>query len=199
MNLSKDKRFLNNAFNPDSKTLRKESGLKKGARFVLLFLVFFAISIPFLYFTPLKQGLGIIAAKTAQTALYLLSGIETEITILSNGNFALQNGDFTAELNEACSALVEIAVLFGIKLASFEKPFFERVKGFAAGMVLLLVFNPLRIALSIIYLDPFVHDVLFRITLIIVIVGFYGVWHYWNGILSFAGKKGKKRFNTSKS
>ena len=155
----------------------KESELRKGAKFFLLFGVLFSLAYITLHYTPLKGFFGWIAAETAHFTLDA-AGTHMQITILANGNYALESEKIVAELNEACSALIEIAVLFGIVFASFEKTLAYRAKGFAAGMLVLLVLNPVRIAASIIFIDPLVHDLLFRITLIIVIIGFYGIWHY---------------------
>jgi hypothetical protein len=55
----------------------------------------------------------------------------------------------------------------------------SRLKGFAIGLLVLLLFNPVRIALSIKFVDPIIHDVLFRITLVVVLVSFYALWYYW--------------------
>lgn len=154
-----------------------ESNFAKGARFLVLFIIFAATAYALLAFTPVKHGLGFAAASSSQLALQAL-GVQSQRTVLENGNYALLANGFTAELNDACAALIEIAVLFGIVFASFEKTPADRIKGFAAGLLLLLILNPIRIALSIIYIDPLVHDVLFRVTLIIVIVGFYAVWYY---------------------
>ncbi len=187
---SKTPAFARNLF--QSLAARKkwsfESDLAKGARFLLLFAIFSATAYALLAFTPARHGLGFLAASSSQSVLNAL-GVQSERTVLENGSHALLVGGrsppgglgsdgIVAELNDACAALIEIAVLFGIVFASFEKTPAERVKGFAAGLALLLVLNPVRIALSITYLDPLVHDVLFRLTLVVAIVGFYAAWHY---------------------
>ena len=155
----------------------RESDLVKAIRFIAFFGILSALAFVVLQYTFLGKALGFAAAVSSQAVLSL-AGVQTEMTVLENGNYALDSQEFTAELNEACAALVEIAVLFGIVFASFEKSVRERAKGFAAGTALLLVLNPIRISLSILFIDPLVHDVLFRLTLIITIIGFYAFWHY---------------------
>ncbi len=155
----------------------KENDLKKALRFTVFFGVLFALAFVVLQYTFLSQALGFLAALSSQLVLSL-SGVQTQIAVLENGNYALDSDAFVAELNQACAALVEIAVLFAIVFASFEKTIRERAKGFVLGIGLLLVLNPIRIALSIVFLHPFVHDVLFRITLIITIIVFYALWYY---------------------
>ncbi|MBS3070064.1 exosortase/archaeosortase family protein [Candidatus Micrarchaeota archaeon] len=156
---------------------KRENDLTKAIRFTAFFGVLFALAFAVLQYTPLAKGLGFAAAVSSQSVLSL-AGVQTQIAMLENGNYALEGKDFIAELNEACAALVEIAVLFAIVFASFEKSVRERAKGFVAGAALLLVLNPIRIAASVIFIDPLVHDILFRITLIITIIGFYAFWHY---------------------
>ena len=160
---------------------KNEGGFEKGARFLVLFLVLSALAYALLAFTPVKTFLGWTAAHSSQFVLRL-AGVETQTGILENGNYFMEGEGFLAELNDACAALIEIAVLFGIVFASFEKTVRERAKGFAAGTLLLLFLNPIRISLSLLFIDPFVHEVLFRVTLIIVIVGFYAAWHYGAGL-----------------
>lgn len=155
----------------------RESDLVKAIRFIAFFGILSALAFVVLQYTFLGKALGFAAAVSSQAVLSL-AGVQTEMTVLENGNYALDSQEFTAELNEACAALVEIAVLFGIVFASFEKSVRERAKGFVAGTALLLVLNPIRISLSILFIDPLVHDVLFRLTLIITIIGFYAFWHY---------------------
>ncbi|MFH1056728.1 MAG: exosortase/archaeosortase family protein [Candidatus Micrarchaeota archaeon] len=156
---------------------RWKGELRKGAKFVVFFAVLFSFAYVVLSFTPLNRFLGLTAGTTSQLVLKA-AGVETTLTILQNGNYALESSSFVAELNDACAAIIEIAVLFGIVFASFERKLSERIKGFFFGMVLLLVLNPIRITASILFLHPFVHDVLFRITLVVTIVGFYAVWYY---------------------
>lgn len=159
------------------KDYANESDFLKGVRFIIFFFMLFGLAYALLAFTPMKSSLGWLAAQTSHTALETL-GVQTQIGILPNGNYSLNSDGFVAELNEACAALIEIAILFGIVFASFERTIRQRAEGFAIGLGLLLVLNPVRIALSIISLNAFVHDVLFRLTLIITIVGFYAAWYY---------------------
>lgn len=171
-------------------TRANESDLAKGLRFAIFFAILFALAYALLAFTPAKDALGWFAAQTSHAALEIF-GVKTQIGILPNGNYSLNAESFVAELNGACAAIVEIAVLFGIVFASFEKTLRQRAEGFVLGLGLLLVLNPVRIALSIISLNAFVHDVLFRLTLIITIVGFYAAWYYGDW---FKEKARKSRF-----
>ncbi|MBI3588724.1 exosortase/archaeosortase family protein [Candidatus Micrarchaeota archaeon] len=88
---------------------------------------------------------------------------------------------FDAQIGGLCSGAVELAVLAGIVLASRDRPLRKRAWGFLLGALVFLFFNPLRIALTLLAVGswalPLLHDVLFRVTLVIAIVAYYAVWH----------------------
>jgi exosortase/archaeosortase family protein len=90
-------------------------------------------------------------------------------------------------VNDLCAAKLEIALLSALVLASFEKTLEYRLKGVVAGLLFILLFNPIRIAVSVMIYSPsnpvlFVvsHDVLFRASIIAFLATFYAVWHYWD-------------------
>lgn len=89
---------------------------------------------------------------------------------------------FEAEINDLCAGAIELAILFGIVMASRDKTIKQRLLGVLAGFAVFLIFNPLRIALTLSAVGswalPLLHDVLFRLSLLIAIVGFYAVWSY---------------------
>ncbi|MFH0922964.1 MAG: hypothetical protein V1811_02805 [Candidatus Micrarchaeota archaeon] len=147
-------------------------------KFVALFAFCAGIAYVLLAFTPLSQLFSQIAALSSLFILQLI-GVQAQLSF-DNSVPHIITATSDAEINLVCAGILEIAVLFGIIFASFEKSLRSRLKGFAIGLLVLLVFNPLRIALSIKFVDPIVHDVLFRITLVAVLVSYYSVWYYWH-------------------
>ena len=150
---------------------------KDALKFVALFGLFAGIAYALLAFTPLSQLFSQIAAYCSLFVLQLF-GVQAQLVFENSvPHIVTQAAD--AEINLVCAGILEIAVLFGIIFASFEKSLRSRIKGFAIGLLVLLLFNPFRIALSIKYVDPVIHDVLFRITLVVVLVSYYALWYYW--------------------
>ncbi|NUN11405.1 exosortase/archaeosortase family protein [Candidatus Micrarchaeota archaeon] len=156
------------------KTIESDS-FKKGVKFIGLFLLYAAIAGVFFYFTPLEKETTRFAAKASQQSLQLVgisaNYIETDYP-------HLVNEDFDATINEVCSGGIELIVLFGIIFASFEKPLRERIKGFLVGVIILVIFNLVRITATIYFLSDFLHSFFFRVTLVIVIVLYYWFWFY---------------------
>lgn len=146
-------------------------------KFVALFAFFASAAYALLVFTPLSQLFSSVAAKSSLFVLQLL-GVPSRL-LFENSVPHILTANADAEINLVCAGVLEIAVLFGIIFASFEKSLRSRIKGFAIGLLVLLLFNPLRIGLSIKFVDPIIHDVLFRITLVVVLVSFYALWYYW--------------------
>jgi exosortase/archaeosortase family protein len=94
----------------------------------------------------------------------------------------------SARIADYCSAGIEVAVLFGIVFASEDRTFKRRLAGFAAGTLLILVFNAIRIFLVLYFfssssptISSILHDVLFRASIVVFLATFYAVWYYWDG------------------
>ncbi|VVB67516.1 Uncharacterised protein [Candidatus Norongarragalina meridionalis] len=159
-----------------------KGAVKETAQFLALFLF---VAIP-VYFV-----LGFFAASFSEIAAYSsqvmlnAAGVRTSIT-LENGVAHVISPSFDAEIGDLCWGRVEIAVLAGIVMASWDRTVRRRIEGIILGIAVLLVLNPVRIAVSLAVYDPqnpqasaLFHDVLFRATLVIVLVAYYAVWYYW--------------------
>ena len=102
--------------------------------------------------------------------------------------------DFTAEIVDYCSGAVEIAILFGIILASDDRSIKTRLLGFFVGVLFVLTFNILRISTTLFFYSPstpvisaIFHDLLFRASLVVFVATYYAVWYFW-GITAKTGK-----------
>lgn len=88
---------------------------------------------------------------------------------------------FDAEINFLCGGAVELAVLLAFIAASRDRSIKQRVLGMFFGAIVLFIFNPVRIALTLLLYGSqhfvLAHDVLFRISIVLVIVGAYGAWY----------------------
>lgn len=167
------------------KTFQKKN---KAAAFIILFFLLAGIGYVIFYDTPLQKEATRFAAKASQAGLAAFG----EQTTYSEGAYPqLTSAKFNATINDVCSGGIELIVLFGIIFASIERPMRDRIKGFLMGVVVLVVFNIIRITATLLFLSEFLHSILFRITLILVIVGYY--W-YWLTVMS----KPRARFASSK-
>ncbi len=162
---------------------QQDDSQKKDA---LLFLLLFAVFAGGAYLALGATGTALndLAAASSVTALKAL-GIGA--AVVPNSPYPhiqgiVRGNAFEAEINDLCAGAIELAILFGIVMASRDKTVRQRILGVLAGFAVFLVFNPLRIALTLSavgsWVMPLLHDVLFRLSLLIVIVGFYAVWSY---------------------
>jgi len=118
-------------------------------------------------------------AATASQALLAAMGAQTELNWVESVPH-LANAALDAEIGELCWGRVELAVLLATIAASEDRSLRQRAAGVVLGVIAVIgVFNPLRIALSLRFLSEFVHDFLFRVTLLAVLVGFYAFWYLW--------------------
>ncbi len=165
------------------KNRKQGNSLVLAFKFVALFLVFAGIS----YFAILPTRFpNQVAAVTSQLSLKWLFNIDSEVvSVQSYPGLATPN--MLASIVDLCSGKLEIAILIGIIFGSFEKRLDYRLKGFLAGLLVLLVFNALRISTTIYFLNSgdaqwaaSLHDVLFRIFLIVAIVTFYTIWYFYD-------------------
>ncbi|MFH1199554.1 MAG: hypothetical protein V1708_00645, partial [Candidatus Micrarchaeota archaeon] len=117
--------------------MRENSALSSAFKFIALFLASSLAAYALLL--PLRQ-LNAFAASSGQFLLSALFGVSS--TLSFSGEFPLLSfGGVAAEFADLCSAKLELAVLFGIIFASFEKPLAYRAKGFLAGAAMLFAFN----------------------------------------------------------
>ena len=161
---------------------RRDSQKRDAVLFLGLFAVFALAA--YLLLSNTGPLLHYFAAYSSVQALSIM-GIDA--SVVPNSPFphiaGSRNGvPFEAEINDLCAGAIELAVLFGIVMASRDKTVKQRTLGVAGGFVAFLVFNPLRIAVTLSAVGswalPLLHDVLFRISLLIIIVGYYAIWYY---------------------
>lgn len=150
-------------------------------------IVYAVLSLP-----PFENALGWLAAESSR-AFLAAAGVNARVawTAGSPHLIGVNAGgvSFDAELVELCWGKLELALLAGVIAASRDRSRRERVKGIAVGgAVMLFAFNPLRISVSLLYVNAFVHDVLFRIFLVATLVFYYALWYAW---LSLPSKRKK--------
>ena len=107
-----------------------------------------------------------------------------------------------AQITDLCAGDLEIAVLFAVILATFDRSWTRRLWGCAFGFITIMLLNPVRIAIVMSIWSSsgaqsadFTHDVLFRGMLLFVIVFYYFIWYVGYDLLKerMHGKKRKKR------
>ncbi len=161
---------------------KRDSQTKDALLFLLLFAAFAGVAYGALLATG--TALNLLAAKSSVLAMGAL-GIDA--SVVPNSDFPHIVGEvrgtpFEAEINGLCAGAIELAVVFGIVMASRDKSVRARLLGALGGFAVFLAFNPLRIALTLNAVGswalPLLHDVLFRLSLLFVIVGYYAVWYY---------------------
>lgn len=148
--------------------------IAKGARFTAI-----AIALIAAFYFLLAPAAGALAGFTAEASRAALSAMGIESTIEWIANEPHLIGDnFDALLSEACWGRLELAVLAATIIASEDRSIRKRIAGVLLGIALVIgAFNPLRIALSIASQSELVHDLLFRLTLLAVLVGYYAFWY----------------------
>ncbi|HEV8289350.1 MAG TPA: exosortase/archaeosortase family protein [Candidatus Norongarragalinales archaeon] len=118
-------------------------------------------------------------APVAATSSAALLGAQV---VQENGEWFVRSDKFDALISDLCSGALEISVLVGAIVASRDRSRHERLKGAAAGVLAVLLLNPVRIAVTLQQVGSvnfaLFHEVLFRLALVVFIVSFYGLW-YW--------------------
>lgn len=146
-----------------------------------------AIGLLFVIFWTLISSINLYALKafTAQSASALLGafGAPHALSLAGPDPAIIVNG-VTALITNLCAGDVEIALLAAILLATMDRPLRRRLWGAAFGVALILVINPLRVAIVLAVghysgwaWADFSHDLLFRLTLITTILLYYFVWY----------------------
>ena len=114
--------------------------------------------------------------------LLRLIGVKAHLVINIEPSIAI--GKVTAQITNLCAGDLEIALITAIILSTFDRTWKNRAWGVLFAWLLILIINPLRIfiVLAIGYYSSwqwadFTHDVLFRLTLLAVIVFYYFIWY----------------------
>lgn len=161
-------------------SLNTHSELFKGIRFLAVLSVVGAMSYAVLSFfmNPLQWTTAVLSSW-----VLALLGIGSQAVM---GSPPLLLGVFSMPVGivPLCVGDIEIAVLLGGIAATEDRTTTERAWGMLAGILFVLLINPFRIGLTLaagvwwgVQAMEFFHSLLFRITLLVVIVGFYTVWY----------------------
>jgi len=101
-----------------------------------------------------------------------------------SGEPAIAVGNITAQITNLCAGDLEIALITAIIISTFDRSWRNRLWGVLFAWLTIFIINPMRIiiVLAIGYYSSwqwadFTHDVLFRLTLLVVIVFYYFVWY----------------------
>ena len=160
---------------------RNKKVVEEALKFIAGFIVFFAVAYALIFYSPVNYGFKTIAVYSTQAVLSL-AGMQTTVSFPDDPHLA--NSVFDAEFIDLCGGGLELAVLTGVILATWDRSWRQRAFGAVLGLLVLLIINPLRIAVTLLLfnaeqaaLSEFFHSVLFRASLLLVIIGFYYVWY----------------------
>ncbi|MCD6414615.1 MAG: exosortase/archaeosortase family protein [Candidatus Diapherotrites archaeon] len=154
--------------------------LLKGARFLVLLSVF-GLTCYFIVSQFMHEFEWVTAVLTSW--VLILFGVSTTAFCTNpptlTGVFALP-----VEILPLCVGDLELAILIGAILATEDRSWRNRFVGAIAGFLFVLLINPIRIALTLASgvwfgapVMVFLHSLFFRLTLLVVLVGFYWFWY----------------------
>jgi exosortase/archaeosortase family protein len=173
--------------------VRDRKGLVNAGRFALVFLVSFLL---FLYIIiPLAagfwEGMGSVHAGLVH-GLLSMAGVESSV---SGNVLTMEVGGESVDfvISQLCSGDVEIALLASLLIASFDVLLIWRILGALLGAGVLLLLNPVRIAITLLITKEegidagdFYHTLIFRLFLFVILVLYYFAWYR-----VFVGRKSK--------
>lgn len=155
----------------------------KSIKFLSVFLIVFLLLQAIIYFVPMQ----VIEKPIAEGVLFYLQakGYEGQVLLGEPVLIELANG-VEIQISYLCTGLLEMIVLVSAVIASLGISWRKRVAGILAGVVLTQVFNFLRIFITVDFIlssnavetIEFIHNILFRLALLAIIVGIYAVWFY---------------------
>ncbi|MFH0714499.1 MAG: exosortase/archaeosortase family protein [Candidatus Diapherotrites archaeon] len=165
--------------------MKGKSEWKKGTQFVaviaLVTIVFyFGIVLNVIGVQPFEQF-------TAYSASLALNALGQHTTVYAGFEpVQVLVGESHIELSELCTGMLETILLAVAIFATFEISRKKRTIGIVVGVIAAQAFNVLRVIGSVMNIvstnqgfAELTHDVLFRISLLIVIAGFYYIWLRW--------------------
>lgn len=161
------------------------------------FLIFFVI-ISSINLYPLKSF-----AATASSGLLSFFGVQNRLIFAAEPTIVVTG--VNAQITNLCAGDIEIALLLAIILATWDRSWRKRFWGCLLGFLFVLLVNPLRIFFVLLAGSSFgwnvadaVHGVLFRVMLLLIIIGYYFLWYVkYNEIaakFTFLTEKSQKKY-----
>lgn len=126
---------------------------------------------------PLQLWTGILSSFTLSFLGFTSSFVANNPPFVTADNMIVQ-------IIALCAGDLELALLIGAIFATADRTIKDRINGAIAGTLFVMFVNPVRIVATIyagltfgIEAMDIVHNVLFRVTLVIVLVVFYAAWY----------------------
>ncbi len=181
---------MKNIFNEQEKKIVSDK--KKQFTFFVLGFAFFYILLSSI-FLPFEDSAKLFTGENAEF-LIGLQGIETsesgfyelEEGAMEKNVYSFYIGEIQIVISMLCTGVFEIIILVSAILASFGITWKKKIVGVIIGIVSGIVFNTLRVWITINIIltqSPevieFTHDILFRITLFLYIMIVYVLWFLW--------------------
>ncbi len=169
----------------ERKNIKSES--MKAAKFIAVFVLVFVALSAVVSMIPLQ--LFEMPVAIAIKGFFAGQGIDAVITPTEPVLLRTQRG-VNVSVSYLCTGVLESIVWIAIISASLGIERRKRIAGIFYGLAGIASFNLVRIFITLLIAlnadtntVEFIHNVLFRVTLFIVIVGFYGIW-FWLSIKS---------------
>ena len=157
----------------------KSDAVKAGKFLIVLIIAYIVISL----ILQFSGASALMQSGIAQNVSGIFNANGFETTVKENVISFMQ---YDIRITDLCTGLLELTVLVSAIIASLGINWKKRLIGVIGAIVAVFAFNFLRIIVSInIILEnnlqaaEFAHDLFFRVFLVIVIVGFYGLWFWW--------------------
>lgn len=159
----------------------ENNGAEKAVRFVLIFL----LVLSFFYIVPYSilpwYKLEVV---TANMSVNVLNAMDSGYEIYDFEGVWIQNEGFEALIIPLCTGYLEMVVLAGLILASEDRTMRNRAFGVIGGFLTVFFINPFRVAFTIMIIRAsnletaiFAHDIMFRVFLFALLVGYYTLWY----------------------
>lgn len=171
--------------------------LREAGRFLVVLLVVFVI-----VYGIFAWGVGW-KPLTDLTAMVSATGLESlgmRVNVVTGSETILLVNDYTILISELCTGWFEIALLIAAMVATLHATRRQKIMGIVGALMGGFLVNQVRVMGSIgqvvhTNLDwaNFTHDVLFRASMLFVMLGLYAVWLKWVNENSISKRKKHKK------
>ncbi|MDO8538099.1 MAG: exosortase/archaeosortase family protein [archaeon] len=154
----------------------------KAAKFLLLligFYILFTLIFRFIF------SIQLIEFWTAQITLKIFEALGYSGTIVQGEPVQIIFPFIVVHITELCTGILEFSIVASAILATLEVSWKKRIIGALGAGIITGLFNFARITIVLLALislgiseAELAHDVLFRISLLFVIIGYYALWFY---------------------
>ena len=178
---------LKNYLKKIKRDLKNSKKIKDSFYFLFYFLVSFLVIYFILSKTFLYKQINLLIGFLTKIFIKIFFSLNSYLVFdsaIESTKLLVETFSYPVIITFLCTGILEFSLLVSAIIASRDQTIKKRIKGIFYSVFIVLIFNILRISFTILIIKnldlttaDFFHGFLFRLFLIIIVIGFYYIWY----------------------